>query len=172
TTAVTVTIYVEFVDMIAFTADNCGQAAGEKLATAENSFFSIENTSASHVVTALDEAGGGTTATANDDSGLTFSSAFVPGGSAKTITVTANQDIKITVYYTISDSGFNTKSQTKTGYLTWTIGDVAGADTNQDAKDGRTAYACEITLNAGDVCVLSSSANRFVLFGITAQANA
>ncbi|MGN1373353.1 MAG: hypothetical protein ACI4VK_04825 [Candidatus Coproplasma sp.] len=170
TTATTMTIYVEFGDVVVYSADNCGLEEAATIADATNAAFSVSATT-DYKMTALVAAGGGTTAAANDNSGRVFSSALVATGTSKPLTITAKEDIKLIVYYTTTNSDFNNKSQTKGGYLTWTInGDTenAGSDTNTNNKDGRTAYACEITLKAGDVCVLNSSTNRLALFGLVA----
>ena len=84
-------------------------------------------------------------------------------------TVTAKKAINVTVYYTASDSNFNTQSQSKSGYLQWTInGGTQSSDSDTSNKDGRTAYAVNISLSANDVLVLTSSSNRLVIFGVVA----
>ena len=162
----------EVVSSTSITADNCGVSAGSAFTSASNDAFTLENTSSStYTVTALLAAGGGTSATANDNSGLTFSNAFLPSSaSGVSMTVTAKKAVTITVYYTTSDSKFNTQSQSKSGYLQWTInGGTQNSDSNTANKDGRTAYAVEISLSAGDVLVLTSSGNRLVVFGVVAK---
>ncbi|MGN0804127.1 MAG: hypothetical protein ACI4MS_01970, partial [Candidatus Coproplasma sp.] len=163
----------EVVSSTSITADNCGVSADGKFTSASNDAFTLENSSSSatYTVTALLSAGGGTSATANDGSGLTFSNAFLPGSaSGVSMTVTAKKAVTVTVYYTISDSKFNTQSQSKSGNLQWTVnGGTQSSDSNTANKDGRTAYAVTITLSAGDVLVLTSSGNRLVVFGVIAQ---
>ena len=154
---------------VEFTADNCGVEENAKLPATDNEYFSLENTSNSHALVTLAAEGGGTVAETIDGSDRTFIKAFLPGGNSKTLTLTAKKDITITVYYTASNSGFNTTDQTKSGSLTWLInGGIVNTDTNTDNKDGRIAYAVTINLSAGDVCVLGTDSNRFVLFGIYA----
>ncbi|MGN0812896.1 MAG: Ig-like domain-containing protein [Candidatus Coproplasma sp.] len=157
------------------TADNCGVSAGNNFASKTNDLFTLENTSSSssatYTVTELLAAGGGTSATANDSSGLTFSNAFLPNSATNvSMTVTAKKAITVTVYYTVSDSKFNSQSQSKSGYLQWTInGGTQKSDSNTSSKDGRTAYAVNISLSSGDVLVLTSSGNRLVIFGVVAE---
>ena len=160
----------EEVTSFTLTAANCGIDEGGALTALENELFSVSANS-KYTVTALTEAGGGTTATADDNSGLSFTSVFKPSGASQVITVTAKKAITLTVYYTVSDSQFNNKEQSKSGYLKWTIdGAEAGADTNQANKNGRTAYAVEITVESGQVLVLSASSNRLIIFGLVANA--
>ncbi|MGN0808019.1 MAG: Ig-like domain-containing protein [Candidatus Coproplasma sp.] len=163
----------ETISATSITADNCGVSAGSAFTSVSNDAFTLENSSssASYTVTALLAAGGGTSAAANDSSGLTFSNAFLPNSASNvSMTVTAKKAINITVYYTISDSKFNTASQNKAGYLKWTInGGTEQSDSNTESKDGRTAYAVDISLSAGDVLVLKSSGNRLVIFGVVAK---
>ena len=161
----------EEVTSFTLTAANCGIAEGGALTALENELFSVGANSA-YSVEALTEAGGGTTATANDNSGLSFTSVFLPSSTKDALTVTANKDITLTVYYTVSDSKYNTAdvSQSKSGYLKWTIdGAEAGADANQSNKNGRTAYAVEITVESGQLLVLSASSNRLIIFGLVAN---
>ncbi|MGN1060954.1 MAG: Ig-like domain-containing protein, partial [Candidatus Coproplasma sp.] len=163
----------ETVSSASITADNCGVSAGSSFTSATNDLFTLENssTSSTYTVTAMLAAGGGTSAAANDGSGLTFSNAFLPNSASNvSMTVTAKQAINVTVYYTVSDSKFNTASQTKSGYLQWTInGGTQKSDSNTASKDGRTAYAVEISLATGDILVLTSSGNRLVIFGVVAE---
>ncbi|MGN0812911.1 MAG: Ig-like domain-containing protein [Candidatus Coproplasma sp.] len=155
------------------TADNCGVSAGNNFTSKTNDLFTLENSSSSatYTVTALLAAGGSTSATANDSSGLTFSNAFLPNSASNvSMTVTAKKAITVTVYYTVSDSKFNSQSQSKSGYLQWTInGGTQKSDSNTSSKDGRTAYAVNISLSSGDVLVLTSSGNRLVIFGVVAN---
>ena len=154
---------------VTVTASDCGIAEGGKLTQLTNELFTVAANSG-YSVTALSEAGGGTTALANDGSGLTFTSAFFPSGASHVMTLTANRDITLTVYYTTSDSGFNSKEQSKSGYLKWTIdGAEGGFDENQQNKAGRTAYAVVISLKSGQELVLSASSNRLVIFGLIAK---
>lgn len=86
-------------------------------------------------------------------------------------TVTAKKAVNVTVYYTTSDSNFNTQSQSKSGNLHWTInGGTQSSDSDTSNKYGRTAYAVNISLSANDVLVLTSSNNRLVIFGVVAEA--
>ncbi|MGN1373535.1 MAG: hypothetical protein ACI4VK_05795 [Candidatus Coproplasma sp.] len=161
------------VSSTSITADNCGVSVGSAFTSATNDAFTLENSSASstYTVTAMLDAGGSTSAAANDGSGLTFSNAFLPNSASNvSMTVTAKQAINVTVYYTVSDSKFNTQSQSKSGYLQWTInGGTQKSDSNTSSKDGRTAYAVEISLAANDVLLLTSSSNRLVIFGVVAK---
>lgn len=109
-------------------------------------------------------------AAANDDSGLTFTRAFVPTGSGRTYTITASKDVTITVYYTVSNGDIVkeiTAAYTKSGELT-----VGGAVvTEVGPKYNNVAYAYTLTLKAGDVVELGTDAtsNRLILFGVIAE---
>ncbi|MDE5867617.1 MAG: InlB B-repeat-containing protein, partial [Anaeroplasmataceae bacterium] len=111
------------------------------------------------------------TATADDDSGLTFDRAFVPGGSGRTFTITATKNVTITIYYTVSNGDINkdttTTAYTKSGELT-----VDGtAVTESGAKSNNVAYSYTLTLTAGQSVEIGTDAasNRIVLFGVVAQ---
>ncbi|MCM1130286.1 MAG: pectinesterase family protein [Roseburia sp.] len=110
----------------------------------------------------------GMTATANDDSGLTFNTAFVPGGSGRTYTITATQKITIKIYYTVSNGDICTATSafTKVGELTYD-GTIV---TSVGNKSNNVAYCCELELNAGQSFVLGTdSSDRLILFGIVAE---
>lgn len=106
----------------------------------------------------------------NDDGTPKANAQIIYVTEATKNTVTAKKAVNLTVYYTTSDRKFNTQSQSKSGYLQWTInGGTQNSDSNTANKDGRTAYAVEISLSAGDVLVLTSLGNRLVVFGVVAK---
>lgn len=111
------------------------------------------------------------TATADDESGLTFNTAFVPVGSGRTYTITAVKDVTITVYYTVSNGDIikdtTTTAFTKGGELTVD----EKAVTSSGAKSNNVAYAYTLTLKAGETAELSTdaSSNRLVIFGLVAE---
>ncbi|MDE6373448.1 MAG: hypothetical protein K2L72_03020, partial [Clostridia bacterium] len=165
----------EVVSSVTFNAANCGLAEGGLFTETDNGLFGLitNDDGKKFSVTTLLAAGGGTEASANDNSGLKFDKVFLSSGTGGTMTLTAKEDITVTVYYTITNSAFNTTDQSKAGYLTWTVnGGSETTDTNTESKSGRTAYAVTITLNKGDVCVMTASANRLAVFGFVANHNA
>jgi pectinesterase len=118
-------------------------------------------------VTACGVEGG---ATANDDSGLTFTKAFLPGGNSRVYTLTATEDITVTIYYTITDGKFtNSTVSSKDGYLTITSGDETTASTDTSKKANNVAYAETITLSKGESVTLTGSGNRLAIFAIVAE---
>lgn len=109
----------------------------------------------------------GFTAAANDASGLTFDTFLLPGGGSRTVKVTANEDITITVYFSSGDSKFNTtEGAAKSGELTV---DGVEVETVAGNKSNAIAYAYTMTLTAGKTVELGLTANRFVLYGIIAS---
>ncbi len=109
-------------------------------------------------------------ATANDDSGLEFTSAFVPGGNGRSFTLTAKEDTEVTVYFTISNGDITatttTAEFTKTGELT--VGGVK-VTTVDGAKSNIIAYAYKTNLTAGQSIELGADANRLIIFGVVAK---
>lgn len=111
------------------------------------------------------------TATADDESGLTFDRAFVPSGSGRTFTITATKDVTITIYYTVSNADISkdttTVAYSKSGELT-----VDGEKvTDSGAKYNNVAYAYTLTIKAGESVEIGTDAasNRIVLFGVVAE---
>lgn len=103
--------------------------------------------------------------TADDDSGLVFTNGFLPGGSGRTVTITAAKNCTITYYYTISDSKWGAKSDT----ISWTInGTAAGSSTETGTVN--VARSEVIELKAGDTLVITPSGNRIITFAVVVQA--
>ena len=140
--------------------------------TSESSYngtaFSISKSSAYEV------AKNKSTATANDASGLTFDYGFLPSGTTSTsnaYTLTALTDISsIKIYYTMSDSKFTTKDQSKSGNLMYKINeDDAVASATTGNKSNKVAYVETISnISKNDVIKIFSSASRLVIFGVYA----
>lgn len=114
-------------------------------------------------------------ATAADDNTLKFNKGWLPSGSSTSssnyYTFTAKKDISsLKVYYTMSDSKFGSKDQSKSGNFTYKIGDADPVvSTNTDDKSNKTAYVETISnIKKGDVIKLYSSASRLVIFGVYA----
>ena len=138
--------------------------------TSESSYngtaFSISKSSAYEV------AKNKSTATANDASGLTFDYGFLPSGTTSTsnaYTLTALTDISsIKIYYTMSDSKFTTKDQSKSGNLMYKINeDDAVASATTGNKSNKVAYVETISnISKNDVIKIFSSASRLVIFGV------
>ncbi len=102
---------------------------------------------------------------ANDDSGLSFTNGFQPGGNGRTVIIDAKQDCTITYYYTLSDSTWGPKS----GTISWTIGGVA-AGASTETVSANVAHCVTIELKAGDQCVITPSGNRIVTFAVVVEA--
>ena len=114
------------------------------------------------------------TATAADDNTLTFTKGFLPSGttgSGKPFTLTAKKDItSLKIYYTMSDSHFTDKDQSKSGNLMYQIGDAAAVTSSTTGnKSNKTAYVETITnISKDDVVKIYSSSNRLVIFAVYA----
>lgn len=106
-----------------------------------------------------------TAATATSADGKTFDSYMFPAGASRTYTVTANKNVKVTVYYTVRDS-MTVKDAVVTANITRVNGTVETVSSNDGKRSEGTAYKMEISLNAGDSFVISAAANRFSVYGI------
>lgn len=114
------------------------------------------------------------TATASDDSELTFDYGCLPNGATSAsacYTLTALQGISsLKIYYTMSDSKFTSSDQSKSGNLMYQIGtndEVTSSTTGN--KSNKTAYVETISdISKDDVIKIYSSNNRLVIFAIYA----
>ena len=109
------------------------------------------------------------TATANDESGLTFTKAAVTTGGmsdTKVFELTTKQNAIVTVYFTITDGNFGSKDQTKGGELMVNGVQVTTVTGN---KDNKVAYAYTFETDANTIATLRSSSNRLAIFGITVE---
>ena len=113
-------------------------------------------------------------ATAADDNTLKFTNAFLPSGTTsatKTYTLTAKANISsLKIYYTMSDSKFTSKDQSKSGNLIYQVGDAEAVTSSTTGnKSNTTAYVETITnLVKDDVVKIYSSSNRLVIFAVYA----
>lgn len=114
------------------------------------------------------------TATAEDDNTLTFTKGWLPNGgssaSGNNYTFTAKKDItSLKIYYTLSDSKFSSKDQSKGGSFKYKIGDAEEVTLTAVTGSNAVAYAATISdISNGDVITIYSSANRLVIFGVYA----
>ena len=108
------------------------------------------------------------TATANDGSNLTFDNAFLPTGDTKTdekyFALTATEAVKVTVYFTVSNSSFESSDQTKGGELQIDSTQVTTVSGN---KDNKIAYAYTFNMTANQTVKLNVSSNRLAIFAIS-----
>ena len=106
--------------------------------------------------------------------GKSFTKAIVPTGGTSTtkyLSVKANENVKITIYFTITDSGFATKTQSKGGNLTidgTKISDIAGSNV--------VAYTYTFDATKDTEYKIYSTSNRFAFiaieYSVTAEAPA
>ena len=112
-------------------------------------------------------------ASADDGSGLKFAYGCLPGGttsSSACYTLTALKDISsLKIYYTLSDSKFGTKDQSKSGSFIYQIDDAEAVTLTSVAGSNKVAYSATITsITTGQAIKIYSSASRLVIFGIYA----
>ena len=113
------------------------------------------------------------TATNTDDS-KSYDYAFLPSGGTGSVdnayTLTANKAISsLVIYYTMTDSKFVEKDQSKSGGFSYKINDEDAVTGDTGNKSNKTAYKQTISsLAKDDVVKLYSSANRLAIFGIYA----
>ena len=134
----------------------------------DNDIFKIEiNTGVAYTKTADNS-----TATADDEE-LTFSNALVSNGSANSVAngikvTTKVDDVTLKFYYTVSDSKFASKDQSKSGNFKLSDGtsDVFTSTKTSD-KSNKVAYTDSYSLaNAGSI-IAYTSGNRLCLFAVT-----
>ena len=113
-------------------------------------------------------------ATAEDDNTLTFTYGWLPtGGSSSTsnnYTFTAKKAItSLKIYYTLSDSKFSSKDQSKSGSFKYQIGSADEVTLSSVTASNKVAYVATInSISKDDVIKLYASANRLVIFGVYA----
>ncbi len=132
----------------------------------ENDYVTIKGAGAGDTKVAA--VGGSGTAAANDGSGLEFTQAWLPGGSKRTVEITAKKDCTVIYYYTVTNGSWAEKADD----LTWTLnGNAAGESENSTCAVG-VAYAITLELKAGDKVEISSASgsNRPVTFGVVIKA--
>ena len=115
-------------------------------------------------------------AVANDSSNLTFTTAFLPGGTTNSgsvgYTITAKTTSIVSIYFTITDSKFTISDQSKSGELRINSSIVT---TVSGSKSNKIAYAYKLNITQGQTYFVDSSSNRLAIFAIiennTTEAN-
>lgn len=105
------------------------------------------------------------TATADDDSGKTFTKAVLPSGDTKTdgkeYVITSTVDCYVTIYFTMANSKFTTENKPRGGELLIngeTIKTVDGSKAND------VAYAYTFYVKKNETYKLRSDSNRLAIF--------
>lgn len=124
----------------------------------DNAFFTVSTADNYYLNPVGDKAGNKATA----EDGTVFTSAFVPTGNNKTLTITAKQDVTLNIYYTMTDGSWSNKSAA----LVWTVTGQGESGQSLATNSASVAYIQQITLKAGDVCTLTGE-YRVALFAIT-----
>ncbi len=109
------------------------------------------------------------TATANDNSGKTFTKALVTTGGmsdTKYYEITTTTNAIVTIYFTATDGKFGTTDQTKGGEL---VVNDEQVDTVKGNKDNKIAYAYTFETDANTPVKIRISSNRLALFGIVVE---
>ena len=109
------------------------------------------------------------TATANDDSGKTFTKALVTTGGmsdTKYYEITTTSNAIVTIYFTSTDGKFGTTDQSKGGEL---VVDDVQVTTVTGNKDNKIAYAYTFETSANTPVKIRVSSNRMALFGIVVE---
>lgn len=104
------------------------------------------------------------TATANDESGKTFTKAVLPSGDTKAdgkeFVITSTVDCYVTIYFTMSNKDFSAKDQKKGGELV-----INGTTvTSSGDKLNTVAYAYTFYVKANETYKLRGTSNRLTVF--------
>ena len=96
--------------------------------------------------------------------GKSFTKAIVPTGSTgatKYLSVTASKDVEITIYFTITNSDFVNKNQSKSGNLT-----IDGTKVSDIAGSNVVAYKHTFNATKDTEYKITSTSNRFAFIAI------